>query len=204
MFIATETISDENLCASEDICYFDIETTGLSRDLDHIFMISLLKAVNNSLTLTQLLCDDVTQEDDCIRGFFTHIGSCNTLAHFGGTSFDIPFIKAKLSSYSLPYGFDGYTCFDVGRGLKPFQLQLGCSDMRQLTVENIAGFERDDTVKPQLIMSLYARYIGYRKLAGFDMAFAPELEEYRSLLLGHARNDLLGLLHCHALLRSLI
>jgi uncharacterized protein YprB with RNaseH-like and TPR domain len=204
MLTTTTTISDETFYPSEDTCYFDIETTGLSRDIDHIFMISLLKAVDGSFALTQLLCDDVSQEDNCIRDFFMHIGNCDTLAHYSGTAFDIPFIKAKIATYSLPYSFNSFNSIDVARELKRFQPRLGCADMKQFTVEKAAGFERDDTIKPQFIMGLYAKYIGYRKLAGFDSEYEPMLETYRKQLLRHAHNDLVGLLRCHLLLHKLL
>ncbi|MCK4539235.1 MAG: ribonuclease H-like domain-containing protein [Candidatus Krumholzibacteria bacterium] len=85
----------------EDICYLDIETTGLSNT--PLFLIGLMYTKNGRLMIDQLFARDYTEERNVLVFLETILSGFKTLVTFNGIGFDIPFIAARMSSGRIPF-----------------------------------------------------------------------------------------------------
>ena len=78
---------------SRSCLFFDIETTGLSPASAAVFLIGTVRRTDGTdggWELTQWLAQDPADEPAVLQAFFDAAGSCSTLIHFNGSSFDLP------------------------------------------------------------------------------------------------------------------
>ncbi len=85
----------------EDICYLDIETTGLSNT--PLFLVGLMYTEKGRLMIDQLFARDYTEERNVLVFLETILSRFKMLVTFNGIGFDIPFIAARMSSEKIPF-----------------------------------------------------------------------------------------------------
>ena len=56
-------------CATDDILFFDIETTGLSAHSSSVYLIGCLSVDNNSFVLHQFMAESFSEEQQIILEF---------------------------------------------------------------------------------------------------------------------------------------
>jgi uncharacterized protein YprB with RNaseH-like and TPR domain len=78
----------------EEICYLDLETTGLSGV--PLFLIGLLYTEKERLVVDQLFARDYTEEP-AVLGFINHLmATYRVIVSFNGIHFDIPFVADRM------------------------------------------------------------------------------------------------------------
>lgn len=118
----------------DNVCYLDIETTGLSLDYHNITLIGIFDGTNYD--------DLVRGENLSKRQLQTMLMNCKLLVTYNGSCFDIPFLVKEFGiTLEIPH-FD--LCFGgrkVGLtgGLKSIERQLGIS--REQEISSVNGFE---------------------------------------------------------------
>ncbi|MBU8922814.1 MAG: ribonuclease H-like domain-containing protein [Bacteroidales bacterium] len=85
----------------EDICYLDIETTGLSNC--PLFLVGLMYTSGDRLMIDQLFARDYTEERNILVFLESLFLRFKMLVTFNGIGFDIPFIAARMSSGKIPF-----------------------------------------------------------------------------------------------------
>lgn len=85
----------------KDIVFLDIETTGLSKTKHSIFCIGMLSFRDSKAQLTQILCDKPEDEALLLIEFLKYIAPYQTIFTYGGSHFDLSFIKERLDLHSL-------------------------------------------------------------------------------------------------------
>ena len=99
MLTITETIPDFDTYEDylgyrgETALFFDIETTGLSPSSAIVFLIGIVRKVSGSWQLTQWLAQRPADEALLLQAFSDAAINCDTLIHFNGSTFDLPFIN---------------------------------------------------------------------------------------------------------------
>ena len=168
---------------TEQMVFFDIETTGLSAKSSILYLIGIIKKEQNHWTVIQLFNDDGESESEVILRFFQLLPKEAVLIHYNGTTFDLPYLKTRcellhLSSDPLTFA----TQFDYYSFLKPFKSLLQLSDCKQHTMEKITGFERTDTLSGKKLIEQYFLHLKLQK------------DCYKEALLLHNFDDLTGLI----------
>ena len=81
--------------APEDICYLDIETTGLRNA--PLFLVGLMYSSKDKLMQDLLFARDYTEEKTVLRFLSGFLGRFKVLVTFNGLSFDMPFIAERMA-----------------------------------------------------------------------------------------------------------
>ena len=178
----------------QDTLFFDIETTGFSPKVSNLYLIGCLYFKEGAWNLVQWFADDYVSEENIITEFFNLLASFKVLAHYNGTSFDIPYIQNKLIKYNSTFNFSEIESFDLYKEIKFLKPMLQLTNLKQKTVEEFLGISRKDTFDGGELISIYCEYMQNKLL------HKPYEHQLKSLLL-HNKEDLLGLLASTTLLK---
>lgn len=171
----------------EDSLFFDIETTGLSHTAASVFLIGTIARETDRWVLTQYLAEKNDEEELLLRRFFADAAPFQTLIHFNGTAFDLPFLLARARQFQIPVtgiDADGHWkkhSLDLYQQFRPLKTPLKLKRVNQLSLECAAGWHREDTLTGKQMTALFH---------GFAKTEDPEI---RRLLLLHNHDDLLGM-----------
>ena len=86
-------------CKEEDFAILDIETLGLFGRA--IVLLGLARPKKDRISISQFLLRDISDEPGALWEFFSHLDENAALITFNGRAFDVPFLQARLSFYSM-------------------------------------------------------------------------------------------------------
>ncbi len=167
--------------------YIDIETTGFRRDKDMVYLVGLIEVVDDELMLTQFLCEKTFDEYELLYKLNQLLPNYDTLIHFNGDSFDLPFLKERMKLYNIQELISGLDSFDYYKYLRPMKRFIGTDDLKLKTLEKYAGYERIDPFTGGELIQLFRQYLkGDSRL------------EYNFIL--HNEEDMIGLYYLNLFL----
>ena len=171
----------ERLGDPEKLVFFDIETTGFSADYNTVYLIGCIWPEGDHLRLIQWFADTRDAEADVLAAFFDFLNAFDTLVHFNGDMFDIPFVTKRAKALKLSPAFDRVESVDIFRRIKSFKKLLSLPDMKQKTIEHFLKISREDLYTGGELIEVYLNYLNTRN------------EEEKCLLLLHNEDDLKGM-----------
>ncbi len=164
---------------------FDIETTGLSRSENGIYLIGAAVWTDGeedqNLNTIQWLCEKPEEESEILRAFFQFIQEGDLLIHYNGEAFDLPFIRSRSERYGIPAKTETVPALDLMKIIKPFRKFLPLINLKQVSLEAFLGSAGRNFPDGKRCIRLYR-------------------EGCFSEVLGHNREDLSGLSACCSLL----
>lgn len=169
--------------------FFDIETTGFSRDYCTIYMIGAMAVDTAKLEAEVVLffAETPAEEKEVIIDFFNWLGEkeISHLITFNGASFDVPFVNARIEKLELDCAqcdFSRYNHLDIYKKLSIYKDLFGLANCKQKSIEGFLGIGREDEMNGGQLIEVYKRY-----------AKNPT-DEDRHLLIIHNYEDVLGML----------
>ena len=150
--------NEELIYLNSSTCLLDIETTGFSRDVNHIYMIGLARLDNDKVKITLLFADKRTEEKDILYEFLNYSKDIKRFITFNGISFDFPFIKKRMLHYNMDYDYLQYEHLDIYKECKKLKELLCLSNLKQKTFEAFLGIEREDIYSGGELISQYKSY----------------------------------------------
>lgn len=170
-----------------DVLFFDIETTGLSARTAGLYLIGLLTCTEESTsppnealpipvhkkeaavhaasdaaapkwTLRQYFCEDVSDEPEVLRQFFTLLRSKKVLISYNGDGFDLPFLRHTAAQYALETPLEQADSFDLFRRFRPLKRLLSLPDLKLKTCERFLGIDREDRFTGAELISVYQHW----------------------------------------------
>lgn len=186
--------SPYNEYSLNEICFFDIETTGLSPDTSNIYLIGAGFYEDEYFKVIQWFADDYNSEKDMLVSFIDFIKSYKVIMHYNGAAFDIPFIQKKCRRHRLnsaPLG--NLKSIDLYKSLRKYAALLNLPDKKLKSFEKYIGLDRDDTFDGGQLISVYAEYMQNKYLI-------KETDMLLKLLLLHNYEDITGLSQVASLL----
>lgn len=160
--------------------FFDIETTGLSRS-SQLYLIGAICLEYTDWILYQYLAETPAEEADILSAFLELSAPYQTLIHFNGTTFDLPFLTRKCEKYHFTDTLSEKESLDLYRLFRPLKKLLELEHMNQPTLQSFLGLKRKDTLDGKALIPVYQKYCSGK---------APELSVP---LLLHNEEDLLGM-----------
>lgn len=176
------------------VCMFDIETTGLSPLKSFTYIIGINVYEDGEWKIIQLFNDDGRSEPEMIRTFQAMLKDYDVLVEFNGDTFDIPYIRKRMSfieskfHISLTDNFDNIESFDLMKLIRPCKFALGLPNIKQKTIEKYLGIDRVDMYSGGQLIDVYLGYL------------ASQDDRSRELVLRHNRDDMEGMLYLSAIL----
>lgn len=172
----------------EKCLLFDIETTGLSWQRSHLYLLGAVFWENEQWTLRQWFCQRPGEEKEILLQFSQLLKTRRWLIHFNGNTFDVPYLMHKYTFYRMEQSWEGITHLDLYQELLPYKKVLNLPHMRQKDLEVFCGIHRKDTFTGGELISCYQEY-----LKSGD-------EELYEILTLHNREDVKGMIQLLPLL----
>ena len=173
-FLSEYTVSEKTL-------FFDIETTGLSRQYHRVYLIGCAHFKEGKFKLVQWLAESKLEEMEVLEAFFLYAASFDTLIHFNGSRFDLPFIEARSLPYALDNPLNQMYSIDLYKIAKRLAPLLSLLNVKQKTVEQFLQIKRLD------------EYSGGELILVFDRFCKTGNDEEKRLLLLHNEEDVIGM-----------
>lgn len=184
-------IVDESIQLT-NTCLIDIETTGFSSKYHMIYLIGCIYYENNSFQLIQWLCEKDVDEYELLYNFSKFISRYNTIIHYNGSSFDIPFIKARLTLFNIKSSINTINEFDLYTTIKPYNKYLPIENLKLKTLEKFYNITRKDSYDGKALINQYKAYVESND------------NSIKEILLLHNVEDLLSLYHCLKILEIVL
>lgn len=175
------------LPARTNVLFFDIETTGFSAASTKVYLIGCIYFDGTTFLLRQWFSETETDEKELLCRFFEFIQSFQTLIHYNGEGFDMPYLLQRCRHYQLSYDFTSFESIDLYKQIAPYKKILHLPNLKQKTLEAFLGISRSDTCHGKELISVHYEYQKTRK--------KPLLHT----LLFHNHEDLTGLLQLYSL-----
>lgn len=178
----------------ETICFFDIETTGLSPNISSLYLIGAAVWKKDGFQLTQWFADDYVSEKELLLSFAEFTAPYTAFAHYNGSTFDIPYLEKKYAAYSLSSPFREKVSIDVYRALPGNKSFFNTPDRKLTTMERLLSFHRGDSFTGKECIQLYTEFM-HKKFFRDSSS-----KERKRQLLTHNSEDIQGLILCSQLL----
>lgn len=168
----------------EQCVFIDIETTGLSSEHSFIYLVGVAyyNSTSASYEIKQWLIQNPSEEKEMLTEVIEFINKFNTLVHFNGNSFDLPFITSRCKANGLDCSFDNFTGLDIFRRVSSMKHFLKLDNCKQKSIEMFLGIDRDDQYTGKDLIKVYREYS------------ALPSDDKEQLLLLHNHDDMLGML----------
>ena len=86
----------------EDVIYVDIEATGLTAGTP-LFLVGVLRYVDETLRVHQLLARDYTEEPALLLYFAEMLNQSQVVVSFNGKTYDLPYIRDRSIFMGVPF-----------------------------------------------------------------------------------------------------
>ncbi len=142
----------------EKLLFFDIETTGLSPKNASVYLIGCLSLIDGRWKLIQWMTERFLEERQVVEAFFEYCKNYDTLIHFNGDTFDIPFLKKCGENYSMKHPFDQMESIDLLKRIRPLKSRMSLENLKLKTIEKFLGIDREDLYTGGELISVYHDY----------------------------------------------
>ena len=120
---------------ASDLLFIDIETTGLSREKNHVYLIGCVYYQPEGWHMIQWFDNTGIDEKQILSSFRIFASEYRCLVHYNGSRFDIPFLQKRLVLNGLEPLPDQMRSMDLYGVVRPYKRLLGLPDYRQQTLE---------------------------------------------------------------------
>lgn len=169
--------------ADPDKCvFFDIETTGFKAGYSHVYLIGAARRGSDGWSVMQWMTEKPTEEAGLLRVFAAFLKPYDTVIHFNGDRFDIPYLEEKYAQYAIPSPFTNLRSIDLYQDIRVLRPLLKMEHMNQTSMERFLGLYREDQYDGGKLIPVYHEYC---KCGHDDLA---------QLLLLHNQEDVQGMM----------
>lgn len=137
----------------------DIETTGLSREYNWIYLIGLAyyESEKKKWFIEQLFAENSSEENDILSALLPYLNSRTLVVTYNGDSFDLPFIKARMDKHSI--SMTPIESLDLYKLLKNNSDFFAFPNLKLKTVEESLGILREDQYSGKECIDFYKEFI---------------------------------------------
>ncbi len=143
---------------NEQTLFFDIECTGLSPRKSFIYLIGYATRKGDTVTITQLLAKDESDELELLKEFENVMENYPNLLGFNSTRFDESFILERCRKYKFNTSIKSKHHTDLYLMTTKARCLLDLPNFKQKTIENYLGLYRDDQYDGGQLIPVYQHY----------------------------------------------
>jgi hypothetical protein len=138
---------------------------------------------------TQIFADTPDDEAEMLKSFIDVLSEGTVLVTYNGTTFDLPFVKARCAHHGIDCSVLDKCChIDIYTHVKKLNSLLGLDSLKQKSIETFLGYDREDIYGGGELIKVYRDYIIKFKLSDTD-----EAGKLRGIMLLHNREDVMYL-----------
>jgi len=171
-----------NIQTGSKFVFFDIETTGFVATQTSLYLIGCIFKENDIWKFRQWFLESHTEEPEVLHYFSEFLSNFDTVIHFNGATFDIPYLNKKFARYKQPTPFDRLESIDIYKLISPCKKFLPIDSLKQKACEEFLGLHREDPFSGGELIEIYKAYT-----ETFD-------KKLLKVLLLHNHEDLTGML----------
>ncbi len=171
----------ERFCKRDKALFIDIETTGLKKETTSLYLIGLGYYTDEGFMTKLLFADSEDEEKLLLDDLKALINDFSHLFHFNGMKFDIPYLEYKAAQHNVDGLFGSCEQVDIYKLCKPLRYLLFADSMRQKSIEQFLGINREDKYNGGELIAVYKEYTVSRR--------PSDLND----LITHNREDVLGM-----------
>lgn len=171
-----DTYFDENF----NNIFVDIETTGVNRNDDIVFLIGTMVIKNSKLIMTQWFCDKKSDERKILMNFINNIHENSHIITFNGNTFDIPFLNSRLKKYNLPLLDDKHIYTDIYTWVKSIHFD-GIENKKLKTIVDYMDIHRIDNINSPELKRSYQKYIETKNIETLENILLHNYEDVYNL-----------------------
>lgn len=138
-----------------DYTLFDIETTGLSRTKDFMYMFGICEKKYNKLIFTQYYIEDENEEKKLILKI-NNLLKEKEIISYNGDRFDFPFIRKKANKYNISL-FD-FKNIDIYREFQKLNFFLNEKSLKAINLGKRLGLDVHDYVNQNEMPKVFKMY----------------------------------------------
>lgn len=145
----------------ENSCFLDIETTGLNRHKDKIYLIGVIyfDFDTNAWIINQIFAENLNEERKILLETIYLLRKHHTIINYNGSSFDIPFLNKKFEYHNINYFINENRSFDIYRIIRSDKMFLNLKNLKLKTIEKYLGIEREDIYSGGDCIQFYLDYV---------------------------------------------
>lgn len=146
---------------SQKSCFLDIETTGLSRSKNIVYLVGILYYDLNgdSWVLKQIFANKLEEEIDVLLEAIKTLKDYDNIINYNGSVFDIPFLNTRLKHHNIDYIINKEKSFDLYSIIRKEKNILNLKNLKLETLEKYIGIYREDTYSGRDCIKLYYEYL---------------------------------------------
>lgn len=168
--------------AGKNPIFIDIETTGLSPERSHTYLIGCIHPLEaGRWHFIQWLAESPLEERRILEAAVSYVKDFSPLVHFNGDRFDLPYLQFRCEEKGIESDFTARESFDLYKQIKLCRNLCALPNCKQKTIEYFLGIGREDQYDGGRLIPVYHQYV---KEGGDDLLH---------LLLIHNEEDVIGM-----------
>lgn len=161
--------------------FYDIETTGLSRNSTFLYLIGAVIFEDGQWQLCQWFGEGPADEKALLESFSAFMRKYTCTIQYNGDRFDQPYVETRCALHGLDTPFKEKPSLDLYLSLKPAKALLKLAQMKQPDMERLLGLGNRIHCDGKECIRIYRTYLKNK---------APKACE---TVMGHNQEDLQGL-----------
>lgn len=153
-------LSFEDYSINENSCFLDIETLGLNRNKDIIYLVGVLyfNKKESLWNLDQYFSECVEEEKSMLTELVQAVSRFNTVITYNGDSFDLPYLNKRFHINNINFNFSGTNSIDLYSIVRKNKQYLPLENYKLKTLERFIGIYREDIYSGRDCIDFYKNY----------------------------------------------
>lgn len=177
--VKSEKISQYLPANTDKYAFFDIETTGLSKNTSKIYLLGFVYYDDNIFKSRQFLAETNNDEYTLLKHASEFASQFNTLITFNGKAFDIPFFETRCKHNNIKCSISDN--LDIYKLIQPLRPIFCLDSMKQKSIESFLHIDRVDEMNGGELIEVFKHFAETHSLTD------------RQLLLQHNFDDICGM-----------
>ncbi|MGL4363562.1 MAG: ribonuclease H-like domain-containing protein [Cellulosilyticaceae bacterium] len=180
--ITNTTSYEHTFNLSTSICFIDIETSGLSKHKDCIWMIGLYYKSGKKFNHTYWLCENIDDEKTVLQTFLNFLLPKQKLYSYNGVAFDYSFIVERAKLYNLDLNIlTKCQCIDFKK-LPFIKFLKQYNYTTRSDIESLISFKRTSSLSGKDLVKIINSYLSQPKHTYEQLIVLHNLDELLCLL----------------------
>lgn len=162
--------------------FFDIETTGFTEKNSSLYLIGCAYFKKENVYIRQWFAESPEEELLLLQHFSEFLQGFHQVVSYNGNGFDIPYLIGKAQKYQLNLLLEEKKSLDIYRELFSMKHILKLMNLKQKSVEEFLGVEREDQYSGKDLINVYKQYIKFTQEPLLQQLLLHNLEDIRGLI----------------------